>query len=230
MISLPINNPIATLSFHPLTTSKMTMTYLTLLTLLPLLLCLPLTTCIPLESLLQSHIVSAQCSAQCLSSPGYPVDQCHQSCVSKLPTTLSPSQTQYTTGKDRNLLTTNLGSCLLTWSMELSSEPVVFLLAATDRGGMWHIVVNSLTNTTYPLLLLSRYTTVSILAISSEGLVDHDTVQLDITTSHRNCAMGDSPKNVESVKNIPRNDKTMEDISKNDTTIVYIPTKGDALE
>ena len=135
---------------------------MTCVTLLPLLLCLPLSTRIPVESLLESHIVSGECSAQCLSSPGFPVDQCHQSCVSKLPS-LSTVQSQYTRGKvDSNLLTANLGSCFLTWSMDLSSEAVVFLLAATDRGGMWHIVVNSLTNTTYPLLLLSRYTTVSL--------------------------------------------------------------------
>jgi len=168
------------------------------------------------------------------------VDQCHQSCVSKLPS-LSTVQSQYTRGKvDSNLLTANLGSCFLTWSMELPSEAVVFLLAATDRGGMWHIVVNSLTNTTYPLLLLSRYTTVTILAISSQGLVDQVTVQLDLTSSHEDCTMGYAPKNGKSMKNIPknvqnvedipRNNNTMEDVTKNGWTIVDIPTNDKTKE
>lgn len=99
-------------------------------------------------------------------------EECHKSCLSVLQTSFEPKE------NEASVLTADIDSCSLNWMCEIPYMSVTFLLAGKDQGDMWHILANNLSNTSFPLLLLSRYTSIRILAVTSLGLVGEANVEL----------------------------------------------------
>ena len=140
--------------------------------------------CSSVETLLQSQIVSAQCSARCSVETGLARLQCLEVCpmvVSSPSSSLvcglthlcsTGCRTACTAGEEQqvSLSSLHLGHCLLTWTLS-STQSVVILLVGQDQGGMWHLV-GTVTDSAFPQHLIARYSTVKILVIGSSGLVD----------------------------------------------------------
>ena len=135
------------------------------------------------EMLLQSQIVSAQCSARCSVETGLARLQCLEVCpmVVSSPSSLvcglthlcsTGCRTACTAGEEQqvSLSSLHLGHCLLTWTLS-STQSVVILLVGQDQGGMWHLV-GTVTDSAFPRHLIARYSTVKILVIVSSELVD----------------------------------------------------------
>ena len=136
------------------------------------------------ETLLQSQIVSAQCSAWCSVETGLARLLCLEVCpmvVSSPSSSLvcglthlcsTGCRTACTAGEEQqvSLSSLHLGHCLLTWTLS-STQSVVILLVGQDQGGMWHLV-GTVTDSAFPRHLVARYSTVKILVIRSCGLVD----------------------------------------------------------
>ena len=69
----------------------------------------------------------------------------------------------------------SLSPCSITWSSASRNLaiPLLYLVAARDEGGKWHLVANPLAATSIPILQLEEhYLEVRVLAISEEGLED----------------------------------------------------------
>ena len=135
------------------------------------------------ETLLQSQIVSAQCSARCSVETGLARLQCLEVCPMVVSSSSSlvcglthlcstGCRTACTAGEEQqvSLSSLHLGHCLLTWTLS-STQSVVILLVGQDQGGMWHLV-GTVTDSAFPRHLIARYSTVKILVIGSSGLVD----------------------------------------------------------
>ena len=143
----------------------------------------------PLSSLLSSHISSATCAATCLpvagagegarcrhlchrlaSSPSLPLCSsplcgpgCRAACTppSTLPTSLS-------------LLPT---TCTLSWHLA-PSLPAVYLVAGRDGAGMWRLLATTVASS-LPATLLAHYSSVTLLTVTSAGLVATTEVELE---------------------------------------------------
>ena len=141
----------------------------------------PAATTTPLSSLLSSHIASAQCEARCssepvegaqcrevcsllLSSPSSPLCSLPLLCSPGCRTACSPPPPTHTA-----TLSLLLSPCSLSWSLS-SPLPAVFLVAGLDPGRKWHLVAST-SSFSLPLSLLSPYTTASVLAVASGGLL-----------------------------------------------------------
>ena len=81
----------------------------------------------------------------------------------------------------------SLAPCSVTWTSQPSSaRPIqlLYLVAARDLGGKWHLVANPLAATSIPILQLEHYLEVRVLAISEEGLEDETSLSLNVDILH----------------------------------------------
>ena len=155
---------------------KTTMTFLLLTT-------LTTSAAMSLESLLSSHIAEAQCAARCstlevveqveqcmevcrhlLTSPSSLLCSLPHLCGSGCQAACSPPSSQPAT-----LSPLTISPCTISWHLS-SSLPATFLLAATDAGGRWHLAATT-TATSLPTSLASTYSSLTLLAVTSSGLV-----------------------------------------------------------
>ena len=81
----------------------------------------------------------------------------------------------------------SLAPCSVTWTSQPSAaRPIqlLYLVAARDLGGKWHLVANPLAATSIPILQLEHYLEVRVLAISEEGLEDETSLSLNDDILH----------------------------------------------
>ena len=143
-----------------------------------------------LQRLLQAQIAEAQCVLRCqkldqqalclqvcqgLKLPKFTTSLCHLSkCGSRCKKTKCFGEKR----RRRGLVNFHLGlsPCSITWSSasrNLAGRTIqlLYLVAARDEGGKWHLVANPLAATFIPILQLEEhYLEVRVLAISEEGL------------------------------------------------------------
>ena len=154
-----------------------------------------------LQRLLQAQIAEAQCVLRCnkldqealclklcqgLAMPKFTTSLCH------LPTCGSRCKAKCFGKKRREGLVNfhlSLSPCSVTWSS--ASQPsatlpiqLLYLVAARDQGGKWHLVANPLAATSISILQLEHYMEVRVLAISDEGLEDEVSLLLNDDILH----------------------------------------------
>ena len=144
-----------------------------------------------LHRLLQAQIAEAQCVLRCqkldqealclqvcqgLKLPKSTTSLCHLSkCGSRCKKTKCFGEKRRRGGLVNFYL--SLSPCKITWSSasrNLAGRTIqlLYLVAARDEGGKWHLVANPLAATSIPILQLEHYLEVRVLAISEEGLED----------------------------------------------------------
>ena len=149
-----------------------------------------LAACSPsLSSLLSSHISSATCAATCLPVTGAEeVARCRQLChrlasSPSLPLCSSPlcgagcraaCTTPSSLPTSLSLLPT---TCTLSWHLA-PALPAVYLVAGRDGAGMWRLLATTAASS-LPATLLAHYSSVTLLAVTSAGLVATNEVQVE---------------------------------------------------
>ena len=78
----------------------------------------------------------------------------------------------------------SLAPCSVTWTSAARPIQLLYLVAARDLGGKWHLVANPLAATSIPILQLEHYLEVRVLAISEEGLEDETSLSLNVDILH----------------------------------------------
>ena len=78
----------------------------------------------------------------------------------------------------------SLAPCSVTWTSAARPIQLLYLVAAMDLGGKWHLVANPLAATFIPILQLEHYLEVRVLAISEEGLEDETSLSLNDDILH----------------------------------------------
>ena len=162
-----------------------------------------------LQRLLQAQIAEAQCVLRCKSIK---MDEKEAVCLQICQSLMLPKSSNtlchlprcrsrckagcFGNKKEGDLVDFHLkqAPCSITWNSESkpSSIQLLYLVAARDLGGKWHLVANPLAATSIPILQLKHYIEVRVLAISKEGLEDEASLMLNDDILH-NTPFGQKP-------------------------------------